>query len=446
MLITGVAKRFLKQDIDAAPAGRFHTYVPNYMTVENKEYLEEHNDLDYETCIAVREGVAEYEWSLTDDLCGKVATIRYNRSTGKVDTDGDSILAREFETLFVYKREPNNTAPRVYFEAVQLSDYDDQTPLLEPDVVDNKVVEDPYSKDSHKQRFNGILNNHTNKTGSRCYDKDAQYKDVLGAKNRKERGPCIIDPPTDGTRIKIRILHLAKDKSVSNTTIMEIGRRDDESVMNSIRLMGGGLSKCKPTDARKKEKHNGSMTTFGKSKWSKSGYYRIPKDFDVALSKDASHRVTDAWKATYPLVMESIEFSFFGARKASIRREEFVEDNDQTEGARVVIFTIDLRNPSHFDVNDLKYSLSTWASDNPGKFKGKWFFVLPNVRVELTDGQVYDGLVIVLDDSVEMLWDGRVLRHCTAFCDDDERDGAHAFSIFVTGNGPNEEEELKEHK
>jgi hypothetical protein len=27
-----------------------------------------------------------------------------------------------------------------------------------------------------------------------------------------------------------------------------------------------------------------------------------------------------------------------------------------------------------------------------------------------------------------------------------ERDGAHAFSIFVTGNGPNEEDELKEHK
>jgi hypothetical protein len=208
---------------------------------------------------------------------------------------------------------------------------------------------------------------------------------------------------------------------VSNTTIMEIGRRDDESVMNSIRLMGGGLSKCKPTDARKKEKHNGSMTTFGKSKWSKSGYYRIPKDFDVALSKDASRRVTDAWKATYPLVMESIELSFFGARKAAIRKEEFVEDNDQTEGARVIIFTIDLRNPSHFDVYDLKYSLSTWASDNPEKFKGKWFFVLPNVRVELADGQVYDGLVIVLDDSVEMLWDGRVLRHCTAFCDDDER-------------------------
>jgi hypothetical protein len=73
----------------------------------------------------------------------------------------------------------------------------------------------------------------------------------------------------------------------------------------------------------------------------------------------------------------------------------------------------------------------------------KWFFVLPNVKVELSNGLTYDGLVIVLDDSVQILWDGRVLRHCTGFCDEEETGGAHAFSIFATANGNHESSVLR---
>lgn len=443
MLVTGVAKRILEQDITDEPKGRFNTYVPHYVTTDDRKQLKDSYDVDYETCIAVREGVAEYEWSLTSDICGKTATIRFNRATGKVDTDGDSILKREYETLFVHNIEHDKATPRVYFEAVQLSDYDEQTPLLPPDIIDRDIVQDPYSKESREKSFNRILNNNTNMTGGRCYDKTAHYKEVLKAKELNKREPCIIDPPTDGTRIKIRIAHLAKDGSVANTTIMEIGRRNDKGVMKSIRDMGGGLRKCRIPNAREIEGHDGTMTTFGKSKWSRDKTYKIPTTFDINLSKVASRRVTDAWKETYPLVMESIKLSLLSAREAEVMNEEFNEDTKHTEGTNVFIFTMNLRNASHYDVNDLKYSISTWASDNPDKFKGKWFFVLPNVRVELTDETIYDGLIIVLDDSVEILWDGRVLRHCTAFCDDDELDDANAFSFFATGNGPNEEEELK---
>jgi hypothetical protein len=95
-------------------------------------------------------------------------------------------------------------------------------------------------------------------------------------------------------------------------------------------------------------------------------------------------------------------------------------------------------------VTDGKYSLSIWADDDDnGKLKGKWFFVLPNVRVELSDGTIYDGLIIMLDDSVEILWDGRVLRHCTAFCDEEDTGGAHAYSIFTTANGNDVIDDMK---
>ena len=114
-----------------------------------------------------------------------------------------------------------------------------------------------------------------------------------------------------------------------------------------------------------------------------------------------------------------------------------------TDGVKTMIFTIDLRNASHYDVNDMKYSLSIWASDDPDKLRGKWFFVLPNVKVALSNGTVHHGLIIVLDHGIQILWDGRVLRHCTAFCDKSDADGAHAFSIFKTANGSHEASNLR---
>jgi hypothetical protein len=78
-------------------------------------------------------------------------------------------------------------------------------------------------------------------------------------------------------------------------------------------------------------------------------------------------------------------------------------------GAQTMIYTINLRNALHYDINNMKYSLSIWASDDPDKLHGKWFFVLPNVRVELSNGAIYDGLIIVLDDCVQILWDGCLL-------------------------------------
>jgi hypothetical protein len=124
--------------------------------------------------------------------------------------------------------------------------------------------------------------------------------------------------------------------------------------------------------------------------------------------KTASKLVMDAWKCLHNAVMESItnalrlSRSFFSAPKtpSSLRQKQHME---------TMIYTIDLRKALHYDINNMKYSLSIWASDDLDKLRGKWFFVLPNVRVELSNGEIYDRLIIVLNDCVQILWDGRVL-------------------------------------
>lgn len=144
--------------------------------------------------------------------------------------------------------------------------------------------------------------------------------------------------------------------------------------------------------------------------------------------------VTGAWDKIFSAVMESITLCSEIVQRLVCINKHVVLEMEATFRVPTMIYTINLRNASHYDVNDMRYSLSVWASDNAKKLCGKWFFVLPNVRVELSNGLTYNGLVIILDDSVQILWDGRVLRHCTGFCDEEELDGAHAFSIFTTAN------------
>jgi hypothetical protein len=83
MVIPGVARRSVEQNVNAnsTKAGEgFHTYIPKYITVLDKALMDDKHDNMFQMCISVREGIAEFEWTLTGDTLGKTATIRYNRA------------------------------------------------------------------------------------------------------------------------------------------------------------------------------------------------------------------------------------------------------------------------------------------------------------------------------------------------------------------------------
>jgi hypothetical protein len=386
----------------------------------------------------VREGVAEFEWTLTGDTLGKMATIRYNRARGMVNTTIDSILKQEFDMYFVYAINGPNPPRQIYFEATQYSDFSKESPLLEPDVINNIGIESPYSTNKHNKRDISIVNGTTNNTLGRVYQKGVHYRDVLNSREEKQNPPCVLDPPKDGTQIKICINHLAPNLSVCNTSIVDISRMDDECVMSAIRHVGEELVSCKSKQSNRKDAQDeGGMYSFGSNPANRTtGEYNIPENFDSSIIKTASKLVTDAWKHLHSAVMESITICTETVQKLLLSTQNpIIPETKTMYGVQTMIYTIDLRNASHYDINDMKYSLSIWASDDPDKLRGKWFFVLPNVRVELSNGAIYDRLIIVLDDCVQILWDGRVLRHCTTYCDKSDTGGAHAFSIFATANG-----------
>jgi hypothetical protein len=145
----------------------FHAYIPKYITVSDKALLDDKHDNMFQMCISVREGVAVFEWTLTGDTLGKMATIQYNRARGMVDTTIDStinsILKQEFDT-FVYAIDGPNSPPRIYFEATQYSDFSNESLLFEPDVINNIGIESPYSTEEHNKRHLGIVNGSTNNT------------------------------------------------------------------------------------------------------------------------------------------------------------------------------------------------------------------------------------------------------------------------------------------
>lgn len=74
--------------------------------------------------------------------------------------------------------------------------------------------------------------------------------------------------------------------------------------------------------------------------------------------------------------------------------------------------SIDIGNNSHYDVGDASVSHSMWSETHPGTATN-WWFVLNNVRV-FHNGKTYDGLLIKLRHGTSIVWDGRVIRHCTS--------------------------------
>lgn len=75
------------------------------------------------------------------------------------------------------------------------------------------------------------------------------------------------------------------------------------------------------------------------------------------------------------------------------------------------VFSKNLKNVGHFDTKDSTYSVNFLREEEKGKATD-WYFILPNTYVESDEEKkpvaikMYDGLMLV--------WDGKVLKHCTA--------------------------------
>ena len=77
-----------------------------------------------------------------------------------------------------------------------------------------------------------------------------------------------------------------------------------------------------------------------------------------------------------------------------------------------IAISVDLMNSSHIDINDASVGVVLFSETELGSARN-WYFVMPNVLIKI-DSTTYSGLVIRLSHGVSILFDGRVIRHCTS--------------------------------
>ena len=75
-----------------------------------------------------------------------------------------------------------------------------------------------------------------------------------------------------------------------------------------------------------------------------------------------------------------------------------------------LVFSLDLANEGHYDL-DRSRSYGIFVEKIPGQAK-HWYFVLPNCS--LNGNMSRDGVVIKLSHGSTIVWDGRVLGHCSS--------------------------------
>eukprot|EP01043_Picozoa_sp_COSAG02_P060121 COSAG02_NODE_7793_length_2843_cov_1.282799_3_plen_154_part_00 len=84
------------------------------------------------------------------------------------------------------------------------------------------------------------------------------------------------------------------------------------------------------------------------------------------------------------------------------------------------VLSQDLHNESHLDRSDDGVTIAMFVELLPGTAK-KWAFVFPNLGENGTIVHLHSGMVLV--------WDGRVVRHCTAMAADGPGRGNHLYGF-----------------
>lgn len=215
------------------------------------------------------------------------------------------------------------------------------------------------------------------------------------------RGCATIDPasytPNDAivlevtlpndTTTEIRIFRLAKTVPVV------------EAVVNL------GMALPRIGNARKESGDQGEMYGLGYRSTSKGLVYKVTRWPRVAEA------MTEVSLSASEVMRSMDKNTFDSIRKAEEEKEKFLplrEMGGANGPGSCIMFSKNLANASHYDVNDKSRSFAIWAEERIEMAKN-WFFVLPDVQL---DGSM--GVCIRLSHGTCISWDGTLIRHCTS--------------------------------
>ena len=137
------------------------------------------------------------------------------------------------------------------------------------------------------------------------------------------------------------------------------------------------------------------------------GYNRRAKDGDEYISTQNSEEITNLMidiskKRKHWLKKEMLEeYTNNFSSPVGLKKFEYCLSD-------FMVHSVNLCNPSHYDVNDDSISVCTWIEDNPGT-TDNWYLVFPNTTLDYKKA-----VIIKLFHGCTIAWDARVLRHASS--------------------------------
>ena len=196
---------------------------------------------------------------------------------------------------------------------------------------------------------------------------------------------------------------------LNNFDIKVVSRNQSESyikvrkapieLVQKISILHNRLKKEKPNCRGKKTGDFGMMYALG--------YNRRAKEGDEYISTQKSEEITNLMreisiKRKLWLQKELLEdYSNNFSTPVGLKKFEFCLSD-------FMIHSMNLCNPSHYDVNDDSISVCTWIEDEPGT-TDNWYLVFPNTTLDYKTA-----VIIKLFHGCTITWDARVLRHASS--------------------------------
>jgi len=417
--------------------------IPAITTVKDKEKLDSKRDHEFRRLVGYSPGTTYFRDShRRNDRFLKTCWLKHDKDSGTVH-DG-SYVRHIMSTVFIVKRPAaQNGDQRITstdatiktINARQVHTSHPDSPFL---MVDNyklpgevgrksHAVSDPYAE--HERAFyrGALSRSTTNKTGCRRYVKGAHFHSNPADTSAKAGGKAFVLEPKKGETVKLFVAVEDEGSNVIEKSVITVRNTVNHGYLQKIVNLGNIVVQKKPVSARSKSGDDGTMATIGQSyNFGGEHTYVLTDDIDQGMLDDISIAARRENDLHFPVEAQAI-------------RNAFPTPPPQSLGgihglAQSLILSVDLCNAPHVDPSDVTYGISTWASNDPAALTN-WLFVFPDIIVEdPKTGEFHCGLVVELGHGVQIAWDGRVIRHCTAKTRFAHK-SAHAFSLFMTSNG-----------
>ena len=265
--------------------------------------------------------------------------------------------------------------------AKSLDDNHSSAPILPPDVITlNKSVHKMTSQSEGQLWYNCLRHNNTRRRYVKGSYHDTmfghKYSDIIDWRQTGDLDILVLLPDMGETRVKIRCAPVVLS----------------DKIVNFNRLLRSKTPNCRGV----RFGDSGKMFSMGKR--SESLEYSISRK-----NRDIQEMMTSIGYERKKWFQDQFPDDYL----------EYFNTENQLDYMKTclsdfMVHSINLRNASHYDVNDATITTTTWVEDEQDSTHN-WYFVFPNVTRDMKKA-----IVVKLFHGCTINWNGAVLRHCSS--------------------------------